>query len=145
MSVKMSTHQITVSDSLYRRLQQQAKAMQATVNDVAHQTLERYLPPPIENDLPPEVQTELEAMAHLSDDALWQIAESEMNPDKVALYDVMLERLQNNQLTAEGQTVLDQLREEAQLLTLRKAHAYVLLQSRGYTLPSLTDLHRPRQ
>jgi hypothetical protein len=141
----MSTHQITVSDSLYRRLQKQARVMKASVNDVARQTLERYLPPPVESDLPSELHAELEAMAHLSDDALWQIAESKMNSDKVALYDVMLERLQKNRLTAEGQRLLDQLRNDAQILTLRKAHAYALLQSRGYTLPSLADLNRSYQ
>jgi len=100
---------------------------------------------PVENDLPLELQSELETMIYLSDDALWQVAESEMNPDKVALYDVMLERFHNNQLTAEGQTLLDQLRDELQMLTLRKAHAYALLQSRGHTLPVLADLNRPHQ
>ncbi len=143
--MSLHTHQITVSDSLYRRLKQQAKTMRASVDDVAHQTLERFLPPTVEADLPPELQTELDAMSQLSDNALWQIAESAMNPDKVALYDVMLERLQSNQLTAEGRVLLDQLRDESQALTLRKAHAYALLQSRGHALPSLDDLNATPQ
>jgi hypothetical protein len=139
--MSLHTHQITVSDSLYRRLKRQAKTMQASVDDVAHQTLERFLPPAVEADLPPKLQDELDAMEQLSDNALWQIAESVMNPDKVALYDVMLERLQANQLTAEGRILLDQLRRESDALTLRKAHAYALLQSRGHTLPSLDNLN----
>lgn len=143
--MSLHTHQITVSDSLYRRLKQQAKTTRSSVDDVAHQTLERFLPPEVEADLPPELQAELDAMSQLSDDALWQIAESAMNPDKVALYDVMLERLQTNQLTTEGRTLLDQLRTESQALTLRKAHAYALLQSRGHTLPSLDDLNAASQ
>ena len=90
----------------------------------------------MENDLSPELRNELEAMSRLADDALWQIAESEMNPDKVALYDTMLDHLQNNQLTAEDQATLDQLRNESQILTLKKAHAYALLQKRGHMLLS---------
>lgn len=143
--MSLQTHQITVSDSLYRRLKHQAKTMHSSVEDVAHQTLERFLPPVVETDLPQMLQNELDAMGQLSDDALWQIAESVMNPDKVALYDVMLERLQTNQLTAEGRGLLDQLRIEWEMLTLRKAHAYALLQSRGYVLPSLDDLNTPSQ
>ncbi|MCP4426328.1 MAG: hypothetical protein GY803_17695 [Chloroflexi bacterium] len=115
--------------------------MRSSVEDVAHQTLERFLPPAVEADLPLELQDELDAMGQLSDNALWQIAESVMNPDKVALYDVMLERLQTNQLTAEGRVLLDRLRTESEALTLRKAHAYALLQSRGHNLPSLDDLN----
>ena len=36
-----------------------------------------------------------------------------MNPDKVALYDVLLERLQDHTLTPEGREWLARLREEA--------------------------------
>jgi len=79
-------------------------------------------------------------MEHLSDEALWQIAESTVNRDKVALYDVLLERHQAGTLTPEGQEWLIRLREEAEALMLRKAHAYTLLQSRGHKLPSLQDL-----
>lgn len=107
-------------------------------------TLTRYLAPPIEDDLESAMQAELEAMAYLSDEALWQTAESVMNPDKVALYDLMLERLKSNQLTAEGQNLLDELRTESQSLMLRKAHAYALLQSRGHKIPSLSELQTVR-
>ena len=94
----------------------------------------------IENDLPLELQSELKAMSCLSDNALWQIAGSRMNPDKAALYDIMLNHLKNNRLTSEKQSTLNQLRNESQTLTLKKVHAYVLLQKRGHTLPSLADL-----
>ena len=43
-------------------------------------------------------------------------------------------------LTPEGQQLLTQLREEADALTLRKAHAYALLQQRGQALPPLAEL-----
>ena len=140
----MTIYQISIPENLYHRLQKQAKSSHVSVEVLVNQALNRHLPPPVEDDLPLDLQTELEAMSQLSDDALWQIAESELNPDKVALYDVMLERLKSNHITDEGRTVLSQLREEAQSLTLRKAHAYALLKSRGYQLPSLEELRRSR-
>ena len=54
-----------------------------------------------------------------------------MNEDKVALYDVLLERNQARALTLEGQEWLDTLHNEADALMLRKAQAYALLKSRG--------------
>ncbi|HEY52596.1 MAG TPA: hypothetical protein G4N94_03985 [Caldilineae bacterium] len=96
--------------------------------------------PPVETDLPDDVQAELNAMAALSDDALWQIAQGTMNRDKEALYDLLLERFHAGGLTPEGREWLDDLREEADAMMLRKAHAYALLQSRGHELPALDDL-----
>jgi len=91
--------------------------------------------------LPPAIQAELNAMEQLSDEALWAIACSTANDDKIALYDVLIERQNAQTLTAEGRHLLTQLRDQADALMLRKAHAYALLQSRGYTLPSLDELH----
>ncbi|PKO20674.1 MAG: hypothetical protein CVU38_18860 [Chloroflexi bacterium HGW-Chloroflexi-1] len=135
---------LTVPETLYTRLQTQARTTARSVEEVAARTLARRLPPPVEEDLPPALRAELKAMGHLSDDSLWQIAGSAMNPDKVALYDVLLERHQTGALTVEGQEWLARLREEADALMLRKAHAYALLQSRGRKLPSLEELHARR-
>ena len=71
----------------------------------------------------------------------WAIARSVANEDKLALYDLLIERQDDGSLTAEGRRVLTQLREDADALMVRKAHAYALLQSRGYTLPKLDELH----
>lgn len=129
---------------LYERLQNQAQAAERSVSEVITETLERSLPPEIEADLPSALQQELEAMAQLSDAALWQIAQATMNPDKVAFYDVLLERNRDGDLTAEGREWLTRLRNEADALMLRKAHAYALLQSRGYRLPTLQELEKQR-
>ena len=67
-----------------------------------------------EPDLPAAVQAELRAMEGLSDDALWTIARSRGNAEMTV--------------------------DEADRLMLRKAHAFVLLQRRGYRLPSLDEL-----
>lgn len=139
MSVR--TVVVDVPDNLYEQLESQAQATDRSVDEVVVQALTRSLPPPVESDLPPAVRAELQGMAHLSDEALWQIAQSTMNQDKVALYDVLLARHQAGVLTTEGREWLTRLRDEADALMLRKAHAYALLQSRGHELPSLEELH----
>lgn len=131
-----------VSDSLYQQLRRQAQETQRSIDDLVEHTLRRHLSPPLGSNLPPEIQTELEALENLSDDALWQIAESKMNPDKVAMYDALLERQKLGTLTPEGYAWLKKLRHEADALMLRKAHAYVLLKNRGHQLPTLEELQQ---
>ncbi|MDM8560130.1 hypothetical protein [Candidatus Parabeggiatoa sp. HSG14] len=80
-------------------------------------------------------------MAHLSDDVLWQIAQSTMNQDKVAFYDILLERHKTEKLTPIDRKWLTQLREDADQLMLRKAHAYAILENRGHKLPTLEERH----
>lgn len=134
---------LTLPEPLYRRLQSRARGAARPIDQIAVQILSRAIPPAVEEDLPSHLRIELQAMEHLSDDALWQIAQSTMNPDKVALYDVLLERHQMGSITPEGQEMLTRLREEGEALMLRKAHAYVLLQSRGHRFPSPERLHNP--
>jgi hypothetical protein len=135
------THSLTVTlpDYLYRQLQRQAQVVNRPLNEVAATALESLVVP-VEDDLPPGLQAELSAMVYLSDDALWQMAGSVMNKDKLALYDLLLERRRSGTLTPEGQAWLDTLRDEADALMLRKAQAYALLKSRGYKLPTLDEL-----
>ena len=134
------THLLTIPETLYERLKAYAQTVNRTVDEVAEDALSIHLPPSVEDDLPEAIRNELQAMEQLSDDVLWQIAESSMNPDKVALYDLLLERHREQSLTAAGRVILDQVRDEANVLMLRKAHAYLLLQARGYRLPDLDEL-----
>ena len=136
----MPTRTVTLPETVYERLAVHAQATHRSIDELVAQNLLRTLPPPVEDDLPPHLQAELDAMARLSDDGLWQIAQSSMNPDKVAFYDLLLERHTTGELTPEGQEMLAQLREDADALMLRKAHAFALLQSRGHRLPSLSEL-----
>ena len=138
----MSGHTVTMRlpENLYARLRDRAQATERSVDEVVTETLTRSLPPAVENDLPSESQTELNAMAHLSDEALWHIAQGTMNPEKVAFLEVLLDRNREGTLTSEGREWLTQLQLEAQALPLRKAHIYALLQSCGHKLPTLDEL-----
>ena len=139
MTVRTIT--VTVPEDIYTQLEAQARSSARSVDDVVAQTLTRGLPPAPERDLPVAIQAELSAMEHLSDEALWAIARSTANDDKIALYDLLIERQRSGSLTTEGRKVLTQLREEADALMVRKAQAYAILDSRGYTLPTLDELH----
>ncbi|HEY3227586.1 MAG TPA: hypothetical protein VGJ87_00110 [Roseiflexaceae bacterium] len=132
---------VTLPEDLYDQLEAQARTAARSVDEMVAQTLARSLPPSPEPDLPPAIQVELHAMEHLSDEALWAIARSTANDDKIALYDLLIDRQNAGTLTVEGRRLLTELRDEADALMLRKAHAYALLQSRGYTLPTLDELH----
>lgn len=142
----MTVQTITLGlpEAIRKQLESQARAKARSIEEVAIQALARSLPPTVEDDLPVALRAELKAMSRLSDSSLWDIAEGTMNPDKVALYDVLLERLQDHTLTPEGREWLARLREEADTLMLRKAHAYALLKARGHALPALEEL-RPQQ
>jgi hypothetical protein len=136
---------ISLPESLYEQLVVQARVAARSVDDQIILSLRRGLPIAMEPDLPPAVRAELAAMDELSDDALWTIARAVANDDKIALLDTLTERKRAGTLTPEGQHLLTQLREEADGLALRKAHAYALLQSRRHRLPSLADLRHQSQ
>lgn len=129
-------HTLTLNlpDPLFTYLQTQARTTAHSLAEVVLDQLSRTLPS-VEADLPPALQAELTAMDQLSDHALWQLAESQANPDTVALYDLLLERLHTGSLTAAGRQWLEQLRTEAEALMLRKSHAYAILQTHGHQLP----------
>ena len=134
----MTAHTLTLvlPENLYLRLDQAAQAAARPVTEVILQTLAHHLPPAVEDDLPFALRAELLALEALSDEALWTIALGVFNQDKVTLYDALLERQAANTLTPEGREWLTRLREEADALMLRKAHALALLKSRGHSLPA---------
>jgi len=139
------TMTITVSDELYRQLELQAQRMARPVDEVLAQTLARGLLVTTDPELPPAVQTELSAMESLTDPMLWEIAASTASGDTVAVYDLLTERREDGTITADGRHLLQQLRDDFDLLALRKAHAYALLKRRGHPLPALEDLPVPME
>ena len=131
---------VHLPEDLYAQLAAQAERAAQSVDELAMRTLAERLPPASDAELSPALQAELDAMTQLSDDALWAIAGSMANEDKLALYDLLIERQNAGPLTPDGKQLLAQLRDEADALMVRKAHAYALLRQRGHTLPSLDDL-----
>jgi len=128
---------------LYRRLERLAKLTRRPVESLVVQTLEANIPP-LPDDLPDEMRDDLLALEELSDEALWQVARSVVNPEAQAEYRLLLEKNRLGTITESEQARLAQLRQEADRLMLRKAYAYVLLKWRGYRLPTLAEMEAQR-
>ncbi len=97
---------------------------------------------PVADDLPPELQAEVEALAGTTDEALWEVAQSTFPTDRRRLYERLLDKNSTNTITPIERDELKALRFESERLMLRKAHAYALLKWRGHVLPSIHDLRR---
>ncbi|MCE7983756.1 MAG: hypothetical protein DYG89_21485 [Caldilinea sp. CFX5] len=130
----VETGKLDIPDLVYRRLENTAKAMRRSVEDVMVYAL-KVGSPPVWDDVPPEFQADLAAMDRLEDDALWRIARSKKELTSLQRYDELLARNQDNLLTDSEKQELQQLRTEADRFMLRKAHAAALLRWRGYTVP----------
>jgi hypothetical protein len=99
--------------------------------------------PPLADDLPSPLREELRALEQLDDDALWQVARSQLPPARQRLYSRLLTKNSQGAITAQEREMLHTLGEQARLLTLKTAHAYMLLKWRGHCIPSPEELQRP--
>jgi hypothetical protein len=82
-------------------------------------------------------------LSRLSDEMLWQIARGEMSADRVTAYEALLARNQRGELDDADRVRLSTLREEADLLKLRRSFAFALLKWRGQRIPTLSELQSP--
>ena len=95
--------------------------------------------PPLADDLPSPVHEELKALEQFDDDALLQVARSQLPPARQRQYSRLLAKNSQGTITAQEQETLRALGEQARLLTLKTAHAYMLLKWRGHRVPSLEE------
>lgn len=132
----MALQEITLPlpESLYIRLQHAADATNQSLTDVVLRAV-RIGSPPGWNDVPAEFQADLAALDRLDDDALWVIARAHQSGTNASRYQSLLDSKAEGTITAPENAELNQLREEADLLMLRKAHAVSLLRWRGHTIP----------
>jgi hypothetical protein len=117
---------------------------------VARKVLEEFLVerltdavPPLADDLPSPLREEMEALENLDDEVLWEVARSQLSLAKQRLYSRLLHKNSQGTITAREKETLYALGEEARRLTLKKAHAYMLLKWRGHRIPSQEELQRP--
>lgn len=95
-------------------------------------------------DLPSPLHEELEALENLDDRALWKVAQSRLPPAHQRLYSRLLQKNSQGTIMVPEKKKLHTLGEEARRLTLKKAHAYMLLKWRGHYIPSPEELQRPQ-
>lgn len=96
--------------------------------------------PPLPEDIPPPARAELQSLEELDDQALREVADSRLPPSRQRLYRRLLAKNTAGSITAREREKLSALGEEARQLTLKKAHAYLLLKWRGCAIPSLPEL-----
>jgi hypothetical protein len=130
---------LPLPEHLYLRLERVAKATQQSVTDVLLHAVEVGSPPGWD-DVPAEFQADLAALDRLDDKTLWQVARSQQSEADMARYEDLLQQNANDALTAAERDELAHLRQEADRLMLRKAHAAALLRWRGYQLPPADKL-----
>ena len=122
---------LTLPAHIYDRVRQAAEASDQPIERVLLQHLEEAFSPPLPALLPDE-QAELDALAHLSDDALWTIAREQMPEDRQVRLQALMDRNSQEALEETEQGELSSLVEQSQRLMLRKAQAAALLAGRGH-------------
>jgi hypothetical protein len=99
--------------------------------------------PPSADAVPSPLREELRALELLDDEALWQMAQSQLSPARQRLYSRLLTKQSQGTITAQEKNTLQALGDEARLLTLKKAHASLVLRWRGHRIPTPEALQKP--
>lgn len=128
---------IQLPNDLYRRLERLADLTKQPLEGLIVKTLSANLPP-LPDDLSPATRDALQALEGLSDSALWQRTQATLPEDQYERLTQLRERRHEGSLTAAERGEIDRLSAAADLLTLEKAYAAVLLKWRGHHLPPLT-------
>jgi hypothetical protein len=129
----MSHYSVTlpVPDYIYDRARQIAEETSQSIEAVLLQQLQEAFTEPLP-DLAPDEQRELEALTHLSDDALWTIAREQMPEDRQARLRALMDANSQGTLDNAQRSELAAMVAQGQRLSLRKARAAALLTERGY-------------
>ncbi|HEX6797578.1 MAG TPA: hypothetical protein VF116_07685 [Ktedonobacterales bacterium] len=137
----MASDTITIHlpDDLYRRLERLAGLTKQPLEGLIVKTLSANLPA-LPDDLPSATRDALQALEGLSDAELWQRAQATFPQDQYERLTQLRERRHEGTLIADEREELGRLLAAADLLTLEKAYAAVLLRWRGHRLPSLAAL-----
>ena len=129
-----ATVTLQLPDPIYQRLVNTAIATGRSLEEVMLHALKVGSPPDWEN-APDEFQADLAALDRLEDEALWKVATGHKTEEEMARHFELLERNKERTLTSAEQVELVELRSQADLFMLRKAHAAALLHWRGHRVP----------
>lgn len=121
---------LTIPQYLYDRARRLAEKKSLPVEEMLVEQLEKTL---IDlPTLPPDEQAELDALTHLSDDALWTIAREQMDTERQERMKILMERNNMGTISSDEHTELARLVDQGQRLMLRKGKALALLTEHGY-------------
>jgi hypothetical protein len=122
---------LPVPEHIYDRAMRLAEATDQPLEAVLAQGLEAAFSEPLPS-LPPDEQAELNALSHLSDDALWTIAREQMPEAKQNRLQTLMDKNTQGSLSEAEKVEFDALVDQGQRLMLRKGQAAALLTERGY-------------
>jgi predicted nucleotidyltransferase len=129
----VQTVTLTMPDVVYQRAQRAAEALRRPVEDLLVDTLTATLPPL--DDVPVEMTSEIVAMTHLSDDALYGLATSTLPQERQDLMHDLLDQQERGVLKEADRRQLVALVAESNRALLRRSKAAALLVARGKPLP----------
>lgn len=125
---------VHVPDTLYQRLRRTADATHTSLDAVVERALAVGLPPDVD-DVSEEFRDGLRALEALPDEDLWAVWRSAVDEASATRHHELLERHATGTLTPAERQELDSLRDRADGVLLRRAHAAALLRWRGYVVP----------
>lgn len=130
---------LRLPDDLYRRIAHLSHLTGSPVEGVIVRMLSSSLPP-LPDDFAPDIRDALQALEHLSDAQLAAFATATLARKDYARLSELRERRGEGVIITEEQAELDRLMHAADVLTLQKAYAAVLLKWRGQASNSAHDL-----
>ncbi|MBI4787110.1 MAG: hypothetical protein HY782_08705 [Chloroflexi bacterium] len=117
------------------RYQRGARAARKVLEEFLVERL-KDVAPPLADTLPSPLREELRELETTDDQTLWSIAHSQLPPNRQRLYNRLLRKNSQGTITVQEKHKLTVLGDEARRLTLKKAHAYLLLKWRGHSVPA---------
>ncbi len=131
----MPTHTVSLPlpEHVYEQARRRAQAVGQAIEAVLVHELETRFSEPLPT-LPPDEQAELDALVHLSDEALWTIAREQMTSARQERLTALMDGNNRGQLAAVERAELNSLVSLGQRLMLRKAQATAILTVRGYVV-----------
>ncbi len=135
----MTTITIELSEPLFEKLQRAARLTRQPVETLVEQSLAVSLPPLLE-DVPAEYQKDVFPLLKMDVADLQREVQRVFPPERWRRYETLLEKKRETGLTEAERDELAALRREADVLTLRKGYAAVLLKRRGYHVPAPEQL-----
>ena len=127
----MTDYTISIPSRLYEKAQQVAKQTSRQVDEVIRIRLESALDESL-FDLPQDEQSELMAMAYLSDETLWTIAREQLPNQLQEHMALLMTKNTRGTITDNEYRELADAVERGNRLTLRKAQAMKYLTERGH-------------
>ncbi len=131
----MSKHAVTlpIPNHVYDRAHRIAQERSISVEAVMLRQLEEAFAEPLPR-LPAGEQHELDALVRLCDDALWTIARERLPKGRQTRMATLMDENSRGQLDRVHRLELEELVQQGQRLSLRKAQAAALLTERGHAV-----------